>query len=204
MTKVLSHATGFVCILRTRRQIIQINVEVAGNEKIEPAIAVVITPGRAGAPALARYTELLGHVCKRAVTVIVIEPRNSEVANEDVGPAIVIVIADRHAHSPTLVGDTGFISHIFELPIAEIMIKRGAWRLFFSLKGRNCRTVEKIDIRQTIAVVIKNCHAARGHFKNVVFGRRSGAMFEIRHGRLISCVLENHRRFRINDVHSSP
>src|SRR5439155_21762407 len=122
LAEVLSHAAGFVGIFRTRRQIIQINVEVTGNEKIQPSVAIIIAPGGAGAPALTRYADLLSDVCKRAVAVIVIQPRNSEVANEYIRPAIVIVIADRHAHAPAVVGDAGLISHIFKLPIAEIVI----------------------------------------------------------------------------------
>src|SRR5260370_3980341 len=80
LTEVLSHAAGFVGILGTGRQIIQINVEVTGNKEIEPAIAIVIAPGRAVAPPLARHADLFGHVCKRAVTVVVIKPRDTEVA----------------------------------------------------------------------------------------------------------------------------
>src|SRR5205823_2128817 len=109
LAEVLSRAAWFVGIFRTRRQIIQIDIEVTGNEKIQPSVAIIIAPGRAGAPALTRHAGLLSDVRKRAVAVIVIQPRNSEVANEHVGPAIVIIIANRHAHAPTLVGDPGFI-----------------------------------------------------------------------------------------------
>src|SRR5204862_560549 len=94
LAEVLSHSAGFVGIFRTRRQIIQVDIEVTGNEKIQPSVAIIIAPGRAGAPALTRHADLLSDVCKRAVAVIVIQPRNAEVANEHVGPAIVIIIAN--------------------------------------------------------------------------------------------------------------
>src|SRR5436305_14172103 len=112
----LRYAARLAHLIGTRRRIVYVEFEVAGNEKIKPAIAIVIAETRARAPAFARHAELFSDIRKRAVAVVVIQPRDAEVASIKIRPAIVIIIADGYAHAPALVGDAGFVRPIFKLP----------------------------------------------------------------------------------------
>src|SRR5476649_1072208 len=51
LAKVLAYTARFVCFSGTPRQIVEINFKIAGNEKIQSAIAVIIAPGSTRAPA---------------------------------------------------------------------------------------------------------------------------------------------------------
>ena len=73
LTEVLTHTRRLARFRGTARQIVEIYFNIAGNEKIQPAIAVIITPGGASAPTLARHAQSLRHVGKGTVAVVVIE-----------------------------------------------------------------------------------------------------------------------------------
>ena len=85
----------------------QVVVDVAGDEEVEPAVAVVVAPGCAGGPVAESDAGLLGNVGERAVVVVVVEAVLAEVGDVDVGPAVVVVVADGDAESPAVVGDAG-------------------------------------------------------------------------------------------------
>ena len=58
----------------------------------------------------------------------------------------------------------GFVGNVLELPVSQIVI--GAQRaaaFSFPCKAGNGRSVEQINIRQAVSVVIENRNAARGH-----------------------------------------
>src|SRR5258708_34829392 len=77
LAKVLPHTAGLVRFGRASRQIVQIDFEITGHEKIQSAIAVVIAPGRAGAPTFARDSQLFRHVRKRSISVVMVETRDT-------------------------------------------------------------------------------------------------------------------------------
>ena len=122
LAKVLADTARFVDFGRARRQIVQIDFRVAGYEKIEPAIAVIISEGRACAPAFSRYAELFGYIGEGTVAIIVIETRHTEITDIDIWPTVVIIIANGHSHPPSLICHSGLVSHIFKFPIAQISI----------------------------------------------------------------------------------
>src|ERR1051326_402594 len=72
LAEVLAH-TSLVHIARARRQMVEIDLHVTGNEKIETPIAVVVAPARARAPTLARDADFFSHVGERAITVVAIK-----------------------------------------------------------------------------------------------------------------------------------
>src|ERR1051326_838078 len=203
LTEVLSGAARLAGIFRARRQIIQIDVQIAWDKKIEPAVPIIIAPGGSRAPTLARDPDFFCHVRKSSIAVVMIEPRDTKVADEKIQPAIVIVIAYRHAHSPTLVGDARFVGHVFKFPVSQIVIKRGTRRFFFSLKRWNGGTVDQIYVRQTVPVVTKDRYAPGWHFKNVILGRRAGVMPEVGHRGFSGCVFETDRCFWIDNAGGS-
>src|SRR5437870_3412106 len=141
LTKVLTYAARLVCLGGTPGKVVQVDLHVARDKQIQPAVSVVIAPGRSRAPAFARYTNFLRNVSERTVTVVVIQTRNAEVANVDVWPAVVIIVPDCHAHSPTFIGHSGFVSYVLELPITEVVVQRSARWLLFPLHRRDGRAI---------------------------------------------------------------
>ena len=87
-------------------------VEVAGNEEIQPAVAVVIHECGARAPQRFADAGLGRDVGKGAVAVVAIERRAFEAGHEEVGPLVVVVIADRDAHAVTAEAHAGRRGHV--------------------------------------------------------------------------------------------
>src|SRR6266496_5353934 len=88
---VLAGPTRLPCLARTRRQIIEIDLNVTRNEEIQTAISVVVSPACAGTPAFARDTQLVCDISERTVPVVMVQPLNSEIADVEIWPTIVVV-----------------------------------------------------------------------------------------------------------------
>src|SRR5215467_5815596 len=139
---------------------VEIDMHVTGHKQIETSIAIVVAPGCACAPTLARDTHFFSNVGERAVAVVAIKTRDAEVADEHVRTTIVVVVTDGDAESPALVRHSRFVGHIFKLPVTEIVIERGARRLFLAAHSADGGTVYDVNVGATVAVVVKDRHAA--------------------------------------------
>src|SRR5207248_10967886 len=73
-------------------------IHVVGDEQIEPAIAVIIEKGGAGAPSGVIGFCLLRYICKSAVAVVEPHLIRAEIAEVKIRPAIVVDVANRDAH----------------------------------------------------------------------------------------------------------
>src|ERR1039458_10814920 len=82
-------------------------MHIAGNEKVQPSVAVIVAPCRAVGPIAQSHTGLLGHVRETTVMVVVVEPVLAEVSHEDIRPPIVIEVADSDAKAPSGIGNAG-------------------------------------------------------------------------------------------------
>jgi DNA-binding response OmpR family regulator len=81
---------------------VRIHIRVAGDEQIEPAVAVVIAKARARRPAaVAGDAHLLGDVGERAIAVVAIQPVLAEVRDEEIDAAVVVEIARGDAEALT-------------------------------------------------------------------------------------------------------
>ncbi len=103
-------------------------MDVAGDEEVEAAVAVVVAPGGAGGPVAERDSGFLGDVGEGAVVVVVVEAVLAEVGDVDVGPAVVVVVGDGDAEAPAFVGDAGFGGDVGEGAVVVVMEERGVWR----------------------------------------------------------------------------
>ena len=159
LAEVRSHRARLANVRWVWRQIVEIDLHVTRNKKIQAAIAIVIAPARACAPAFARDAYYFRNIGERAVAIVAIQTRDAEVADKQIGAAIIVVITNCNAHSPTLVRDSGFVSNIFKLPVTEISIERGAGCFFLASYRRHRRSVYEVDVRTSIGVVIKDRHA---------------------------------------------
>ena len=115
-----------------------VEVDVARDEEIESAVAVVVAPGGAGGPGVDGYAGLLGDVGEGAVVVVAIEAAFAEVRDEEVGPAIVVEVAGDGAEAPTIVGDAGLGRDVGEGAVVIVVEEggvRGGGFAGFGLKG---------------------------------------------------------------------
>src|SRR5438105_5665752 len=106
---VLTGAFGYAA-LPCQDGVIEIVVNVAGNEKVEQAVAVVVAPSCARGPAAKSDARFFGDVGERAVVIVVVEAILSVVGHVNVGPAVVIVIGDGDAQPPAPVRNAGLVA----------------------------------------------------------------------------------------------
>src|SRR5450432_27762 len=91
---------------------VQVVVDIAGHEKIQPAVAVIVAEGRSRGPVAQSDAGLFGDVRKGAVVIVVIKAILAEIANVDVRPSIVIVVPDGGTKTPAIVGDSRLFGDI--------------------------------------------------------------------------------------------
>ncbi len=122
-------------------------------------IAIVITPGGAGAPVAQRDAGFFGHIGKRAVVVVVEEPVVAIVGHEYVGPAVVIEVADCYAEAPTVVGNTSVGGDIGEGSIVVVVKERRVGQGLLAVQGIEGCSVDKVDIKPAVVVVVEQRYA---------------------------------------------
>src|SRR5262249_44830909 len=120
-------------------------IDVVGDEEIEPAVAVVIEEGRARAPPRIADARLAGDVAERPIAVVVEEHRRTERRDEQILIAVVVVVADRRAHPVEARSEAGTLGDVGEMerpptirPDGEIVAKesaRGVGALAFGPAG---------------------------------------------------------------------
>src|SRR5260221_9150580 len=90
-------------------------IRIVHYHQIQPAVAVVIGEGGAGAPTRIISTTLVSHVDKSPVAFVEIHLVRTQICKVQVRPAIVIDVAYGHTH-PVAFGDNAALrSHIGEL-----------------------------------------------------------------------------------------
>ena len=101
----------------------QVQFDVVAHEQVKEAVAVVINPGAAGAPANTVFPQscLLGHIRKRAVAVVMPQDIMTPVAAEQVIPAIIVVVPDTNTRAPSGAAQTGFFRHIRKRAVTIIL-----------------------------------------------------------------------------------
>src|SRR5208282_2168697 len=110
---------------------VEIELDVARDEEIEKAIAIIVAPGGAGGPSAESDAGFFGDVCESAVVVVVVEAIFPVVGDINVRPAVVVVVGDGNSKTPALVGDAGFFGHVREGAIVIVVEKHGTRRRFF-------------------------------------------------------------------------
>ena len=76
-------------------------MDVARDEQVDVAVAIVIGPGRAGAEAAAAHSGFFGYVLELAVAQVVIEHVAAKAGDVNIVEAVVVVIGHGDAHAPT-------------------------------------------------------------------------------------------------------
>ena len=156
---------------RFRRRGFGIELDVVADEKIEIAVAIVVDPGAAGAPADLFFVEagFLRDVGECAVAVVVKQNVVAPEAAEEIVPAVVVVVADADAGLPAGAREAGFRGDVGEGSVAIIFVEmRG--RLFAGFPIRvEARAVGQINVEPAVVVVVEKGEAAAFGFDDVVF-----------------------------------
>jgi hypothetical protein len=161
---------------------IEVVREVAADEQIELAVAVVIDPGRAvDVDNAARHPGGRGDV-RKALALIVVEQhgRTAPLVNQDVVVAVVVEIAPHRPHRhagavPVDIRQSKLGRDILELATSEVMVQ-----VILSAD----RAVADVDVRQTVVVVVANRNR-RAHRRNLRHDRRK---LRIEHGGVMDKV----------------
>ena len=135
------------------------------------AVAVVVEPGAAGAPAnlFVVNASLAGDVGKRSVAVVVKQDVVSPEAAEEIVPAVVVVIADADAGLPARARESGFFRDVGESSVAIVFVQMGSGSFPRRPVGVEARSVRQINIEPAVMVVIEKGQTAAFGFNDVFF-----------------------------------
>src|SRR5262249_38670023 len=117
---IVEPASGFVSAQNILRLVI---LNEARNEQVELPVIVVVEPNRASGPTLHSYSSLLGHVGKRAVTVIMIQRITAVVGDIEVLPPVTVIVGCGHSHAKPSACDSCSIGHVSERAVVVVVVK---------------------------------------------------------------------------------
>ena len=182
---------GWNATLSGENGMVDIEVHVTGDEEIEEAVTVEISPGWSGGPAAESYAGFFGNVGEGAVVIIVVEAILAEVSDVDVGPTVVVVIGDGDAEAPTLVGDARFSGDIGEGAVVIVVEESGARGGLGAFHGGNGRAVDEVDVEPAVVVVIEESDAGAGGVQDGGFFWGAGAVMEAGETGLLGDIFED-------------
>ena len=118
--------------------LIEIELDVIANEKIEVPIAVVVEKSAAGAPVnlFVVETSFASHVGERAIAVVVEQDIMSPETAKQVIPAVVVIVADAHSGLPPGASQAGFLGDIGEGSVTIILEQLRSRLLFPAATSR--------------------------------------------------------------------
>ncbi len=123
----------FPAIVFARRIILEIDVNVAADEKVQPAVIVVVEKGRARAEVgsivpirmIAQpgsRSNILESPAAFPVADIVVQNVGLSVTSEKkIGPAVIVNVANGHSHPATHVTEAYLLRDIAKMSVAEIL-----------------------------------------------------------------------------------
>ena len=149
------------------REVVQVEVDVVGDEEIGVAVGVVVAEDGAGGPAFVVVEAGgFGDVGEGAVAVVAIEDDAAEAADEEVGEAVVVEVADGCAHRPAGIADAGFVGDVGEGAVVVVVVEGAAGFLAGERHG-DAGGVGEVDVGLAIAVVVDEGYAAAHGFDDV-------------------------------------
>src|SRR6267378_7427312 len=149
------------------RKVVQIEIHVIRNVQVQQPVAVVVAESGTRAPASRiSNTRLRRHVAKCSITIVLIKEGAGETRNIKVVPAIVVVIPYRRSKAPAAVRQTSLLCHVGKCAVMVVVVElaRGTLSRLHVLESG---TVDQIDIRPAIVVVIEEGDPATHRFHDV-------------------------------------
>ena len=141
------------------REIVAIEVDIAGDEEVEAAVAVVVAPGCPGRPIAEGDAGFFSDVGEGSIMIVVVEAVLAPVGNEQVGPAVVVIVGDSNSKAPSIVGDAGLGGYVGEGSVVIVVKECGVRGGFFAVEGVEGRAVDEVDIEPAVVVVVDEADA---------------------------------------------
>src|SRR5260370_26027089 len=149
-----------------------IPIQVTSDKQIEKTVSVVVEERCTCAPTTRRDTGFRRHICKRAVSVVVIEHVMRETSDINIRKTVVIIVSDGYAHAiDPAVGNAGLLSDVGKravwiLPVECIVACRAFHGEFVA------STLHQENVQTTVTVVVKKSSTTSHRFdKKFVIGR---------------------------------
>ena len=172
-------------------------VDIVGDQKIEPAVFVVVKPSRAGRPfAFICDARFCGDVGERSIAIIVIENGAAIAGHVKIRVAVVVVVSDGDA-LPVVsrAADAGLFGDVGKGSVAVVVIQRRAQRMRWLINIRG-RRLNEIQIQQAVLVVVDPAHARAHCLQVILFVRLRGVLHES-DSRSLADVGETNRNMRL-------
>src|SRR6185295_12016809 len=109
-------------------QLVEVDLDVAADEEVEIAVAVVVREAAAGGPAAALDAGRRGDVGEGAVAAVPVEVVGAQRGDVEVLPAVAVDVGDAGAHAPAGVSDAGLDRDVDEAAVAEVAVERAGRR----------------------------------------------------------------------------
>src|SRR5260370_10912331 len=176
----------------------QFALHVTGDVKVQLAVAVVVAERRARGPdglrAADRYARLLCMVCERAIMFVLIESILAVINDVQIRPAVIVEVAYRHAKPPSLIGYACLFGDVGERSVVIVMKQSRTGRAPFALESIKGRSINQINVRPSVVVIVKNRHTGTRSLQDQILLRCSRDMFELVEPGFFRVVHKDHRR----------
>jgi len=153
--------------------------DVVGDDKVQPAVLVVIKPSCTGRPCPSSPTPgLCGDVGKRPVAVVVVEDGAAMAGDIQIGESIIVNITHRNALAVMAFStDASFLAHVGEGSVTVIVVERASQgvRRFVSV-GRGRLNEEKVH--ESVLVAVDPADARAHGFEIILFFGLRGILRE--------------------------
>src|SRR5215469_652218 len=107
---------------------LQVQIYIVRNKKIEESITVVISKCRPRRPTPDPDSCLRRYVGKAAIAVVVVKDINAETGQINIRPSVVIVIPDGTSHAKTRRSKACFLGDVGESAVMIVVIQRSRCR----------------------------------------------------------------------------
>ncbi len=185
--------TAILLVAAKGRQMVHVEVNVSGNIQVYEAVAIIVSPGRAGAESARGHTGFVGHVLKFAISQVAVERISAEPGDVDVGQTIVIEVSHGHAHAPALASQSRSVGDVGEFEIRVLMVERDHGIAALAIPV-NARSVDRDDIELAVVIAVDEPGTAAHGFDDV-FLFRSRNMRYRQPGFFCDVLKCGHRRF---------
>src|ERR1019366_1414504 len=141
------------------RSMLQIELNVVGDEEIEVPVAIIVDKGATGAPPGVIVPESCrsGDIGKRSVAIVSIQFVLSEVGAEQILETVVVIITDRHGRCPSCRTQTRFLGNVSEGAIAVVAVEAACRSLRNTAQSV---AVQNENVHPTVVVVVEEGTAA--------------------------------------------
>src|SRR5277367_5351274 len=158
--------TGLVVISDARKILRLVEVDELADEETEASVVIVVEPDCAGGPSGSCNAGLFGYVSEGSVAVVAVENTSPVLGHIQVREAVAIVVADCDALPVTAPCNACFFSYVGEGSVTVVAVERVAQR-GSRIVEVTLAAVDEIDVHPSVIVVVEECAASSGRFREV-------------------------------------